>query len=122
MWGNHNMTQEKAAEKRTRRNIMMLDSVFALAQELMQDRHLGKNKFSQLLADLVLDAHKRQASGGDKSPEQYLTEIVDLLAQKRALEARLKEKIEGFKLERKGLTEALALCEEDLKKAKMTVL
>jgi hypothetical protein len=101
---------------------MMLDSVFALAQELMQDRHLGKNKFSQLLADLVLDAHKRQASGGDKSPEQYLTEIVDLLAQKRALEARLKEKIEGFKLERKGLTEALALCEEDLKKAKMTVL
>lgn len=97
---------------------MMLDSVYAIAQELVQDRHMGTNKFSQLLSDLVLDAQNRQASGGDKSPEQYLTEIVSLLAKNRALEAKIAEKMEGFKLERKGLTEALALCEEDLKKAR----
>jgi hypothetical protein len=105
--------------KRIRKNIMMLESVIAKAEELIVARNMGANKFSHLLADLVLDAHKRQASGGDKSPEQYLTEIVGLLADKRTLEATIKEKMERFKLERKGLTEALALCEEDLRKAKL---
>ena len=43
---------------------------------------------------------------------------MDLLAKVRALEAKFKEKDERFKLERKGFTEALALCEEDLKNSR----
>ena len=53
-----------------------------------------------------------------EATHQQQKAIVSLLAKNRALEAKIAEKMEGFKLERKGLTEALALCEEDLKKAR----
>jgi hypothetical protein len=112
------MPEDKASDQRIRKNIMMSARAVAIAKEMIQDRHLGQNKFSQFLTDLVLDAHKRQTSGGDKSLEQYLIQIVDLLEKNKALEARLKEKMEGFKLERKSLVEALHLCEEDLKQAR----
>jgi hypothetical protein len=97
---------------------MMLDSVHAIALDMAEARHMGTNKLSQLLSDLVLEEQKRQASGGSKSPEQYLIQIVDLLEKNRALEAKIEERAERFKLERKGFTEALALCEADLKQAR----
>ena len=112
------MSQSKVSAKRKRKNIMMPEAVIAIGEGMAKARYFGGNKFSQLLTDLVLEEEKRQASGGAKSQEQYLTQIVDLLEKNKALEAKLKEKTEGFKLERKGMTEALALCEEDLKKAK----
>ena len=111
------MTPEKPPKKTERVNVSLLESVQEIAAKVMQARLKGDN-FSELVRDLIIEEHKRQASGGSKSQEQCLTEIVDLLAKNRALEARLKEKIEGFKLERKGLTEALALCEADLKQAR----
>ena len=98
-------------------DISLLKSVIATGERLMAARHKGDN-FSGFLSDLVREEENRQASGGAKSQEQYLTQIVDLLEKNKALEARLKEKDERFKLERKGMTEALALCEEDLKKAR----
>jgi hypothetical protein len=97
---------------------MMLDSVHAIALDMAEARHMGTNKLSQLLSDLVLEEQKRQASGGDKSPQQYLTQIVDLLEKNKALEAKLKEKDDRLKRERRELGEALALCEADLKQAR----
>jgi hypothetical protein len=99
-----------------RKNISMRRSVIDAGDRLVVDTHKGS--FSQLLSDLVLDAQKRQTSGADKSPEQYLTQIVDLLEKNKALEAKYEERVERFKVERKGLTEALALCEADLKQAR----
>jgi predicted nucleic acid-binding Zn-ribbon protein len=79
---------------------------------------MHKSSFSQLLTDLIMEAQSRQVSGGNKGPEQYLIQIVDLLEKNKALEAKLKEKDERLKRERRELTEALALCEADLKKAR----
>jgi hypothetical protein len=42
-----------------------------------------------LLTDLVLDAQKRQASGEDKTREQNLKELLDLLAKVRTLESKV---------------------------------
>ena len=88
---------------------MMLDSVFEKAHELMRARHMGQNKFSQLLADLVLEASRCQTSGEDKSREQSLSELLELLAENRKLKALIKEKMDGFKLERKGLSRGAGL-------------
>jgi hypothetical protein len=110
------MKQVKAADPKIRKNIMMPASVIEMGKGLKRSLH--KSSFSQLLTDLVRDAHQREAQGGDKSPKQYLVQIVDLLEKNQALEATLKERMERFRLERKGATEALALCEEDLRKAR----
>lgn len=95
---------------------MLPGSVIEAGERLA--RALYDGNFSRMLADLVREASKQQASGEGKNPEQYLTEMVGLLAEKRALKAKLKEKEERFKLERKGLIEALALAEEELKRAR----
>jgi hypothetical protein len=105
-----------ARAKSGRKNISIPQSVREVGEELVVILHKGS--FSQLLTDLILDARKRHASGADRSPEQYLNEIVELLAKNRALEAKLKAKEEIFKRERKGLVGALALAEADLKEAR----
>jgi flagellar hook-basal body complex protein FliE len=93
------VTQDKQKDPKIRKNVSLRKSVIKIGEALVEPLH--KNSFSQLLEDLVRDADKRQTSGGEKSQEQYLTEIVDLLAKVRVLEAKLKEKDERFKLERK---------------------
>jgi hypothetical protein len=110
------MALEKSSDPKIRKNVSLRASVIKTGEALAGTLH--KNSFSQLLEDLVVDAQKRQASGGEKSLEQYLIQIVDLLEKNKALEAKIEERAERFKLERKGLQEALDLCEEDLKKAK----
>src|ERR1035441_7514747 len=110
------MTLEKSTDLRTRKNVSLLPSVIETGEALVNTLH--KSSFSQLLTDLILDAQKHQASGGEKSPEQYLIQIVDLLEKNKALEAKLKEKDERLKRERRELTEALVLCEADLKQAR----
>ena len=112
------MPENRDSDQRIRKNIMMPARAVAIAKEMIRDRHLGQNKFSQFLTDLVLDAHKRETSGGDKSLEQYLIQIVDLLEKNKALEAKLKEKTESFKIDRRTLQEALDLCEADLRQAR----
>jgi predicted nucleic acid-binding Zn-ribbon protein len=115
------MTLEKAPKQAERVNVSLTESVKEIAAKVMQARLKGDN-FSELVRDLILEEYKRQASGGTKTLEQYLTEIVDLLAKVRALEAKLKEKDDRLKRERRELTEALALCEADLKQARKTNL
>ena len=110
------MAKDKATDPLDRKNVSLRESVIAIGDGLVKS--MSKSSFSQLLSDLILDAHKRETSGGDKSPEQYLIQIVDLLEKNKALEAKLKEKTEWHKLDRKTLQEALRLCEEDLKKAR----
>jgi hypothetical protein len=83
------MAKDKSTDPLERKNISMRRSVIAAGEALVGS--MQQSSFSQLLTDLILDAQKRRATGGDKSPEQYLTEIVGLLAEKRALEAKIKE-------------------------------
>jgi hypothetical protein len=109
------MAREES-DLRTRKNVSLLPSVITTGEALVKALH--KSSFSQLLTDLIMEAHNRQASGGTKGPEQYLTQIVDLLEKNRALEAKLKEKMEEFKLDRTTLKEALRLAEADLKQAR----
>lgn len=61
--------------QRIRKNIMMLKSVIAKANELIAARNMGTNKFSQLLADLVQEAHRRQGSDEGKSTLMLLERI-----------------------------------------------
>ena len=75
----------------------MLDSVYAIARGLMRDRHMGGNKFSQLLTDLVLDAHKRQAAGEDKN-------LSELLSENR----KLKEGLSKWRGSYRGMTDMAA--------------
>ena len=110
------MPQDKQKDPKIRKNVSLRRSVIATGEALADIMYKGS--FSQLLEDLVRDADKRQTSGGDKSPEQYLIQIIDLLEKNKALESKLKEKTESFKLDRKTYQEALHLCEEDLKQAR----
>jgi hypothetical protein len=111
------MTIAKASDRVKRVNIVMLESVKEYAACVMRARLKGDN-FSELVRDLIVEEYKRMGSGGHKSQDQYMAEMVELLARNRALEATIKDKMERFKLERKGLSEALALCEADLKQAR----
>ena len=110
------MTQDKQKDPKTRKNVYLRESIITTGEELLGP--LRKNSFSHLLTDLIMEARDRHMAGGEKSQEQYLTQIVDLLEKNKAFEAKLKEKDERFKLERKGLVGALRLAEEDLKKAR----
>lgn len=83
------MTQERPANERKRRNIMMQESVYRIARGLMRDRHMGGNKFSQLLSDLVLDAHSRQSSGEQKARGQTEEELMAIKQSLANLEERL---------------------------------
>jgi hypothetical protein len=65
---------------------MMLKSVIAKANELIAARNMGNNKFSQLLADLVQEAHRRQGSDEGKSTLMLLERI-----------GRLEKEIEEWK-------------------------
>jgi hypothetical protein len=82
------MTQDKA-DPRIRKNIMIRRSAINIGLDLVRAMH--KHSFSQLLEDLVRDAQQHQASGEDKNREQYLAEIMELLAKNRALEAKVAE-------------------------------
>jgi polyhydroxyalkanoate synthesis regulator phasin len=91
------MTQPKSQDERARRNINMLEPVHEIAKGLIRARHMGRNKFSQLLTDLVLEAHRRQASGEDKN-------LSELLAENR----KLREKVQDYKGTQKVAVEMLA--------------
>jgi hypothetical protein len=82
------MKRDKTADPIERKNVSLRRSVIAIGENLAEVLH--KNSFSQLLSDLVLAANKRQALG-DKSAEQSLAEMVELLAENR----KLKEKIQS---------------------------
>jgi hypothetical protein len=81
------MKQRTFRDKRIRKNISILRSVLVKAKELTASRSMGTNKFSQLLADLVLDAHRRQGSDEGKA-------ILELLAKL----SKLEKEIEGLKI------------------------
>jgi hypothetical protein len=104
------MNRLKMLGERKRINISMAKAVREIANILMRGRP-GGGKFSGLLEALVLEEYDRQRYEVDKS-------IAALMQENLKLKAKIEEKVEGFKLERKGLQEALDLCEEDLKKAK----
>ena len=57
---------------------------------------MQKTTFSQMLADLILDAQERQTAGQPANPEKNLKELLELLAENRALKARIEE-LEGRK-------------------------
>jgi hypothetical protein len=61
---------------------------------------MQKTTFSQLLADLILDAQERQTAGQPANPEKNLKELLELLAENRALKATIKE-LGGDKVEAK---------------------
>jgi hypothetical protein len=69
------MTEPMPPDKRIRKNIMLLESVIAKAEELVIARNMGDYKFSQLLADLIQEEHRRRGSDEGKSIWELLTRI-----------------------------------------------
>jgi hypothetical protein len=78
------MTQERRPDERVRKNISLLQSVIDIGDGLVLTLH--KSSFSQLLTDLILEAHRRHTSRED-------TSLAELLEDNR----KLKAKIEGLK-------------------------
>jgi hypothetical protein len=104
------MNRLKMLGERKRINISMAKAVREIANILMRGRP-GGGKFSGLLEALVLEEYDRQRYEVDKS-------IAALMQENLKLKAKLKEKDERLKRERRELSEALALCEADLKQAR----
>jgi hypothetical protein len=97
----------KILGERKRYNIMMAKAVREIANIVMRGRPEG-GKFSRLLEALVLEEYDRQRYEENKSIAALMQENL-----------KLKEKIDSLKLVRKGLSGALDLAEEDLKKARL---
>ena len=83
------MTRYKATDPLVRKNISMRQSVITIGAGLVGT--MQKSTFSQLLADLILDAQERQAAGEVANPAKNLKELLELLAENRALKARIEE-------------------------------
>jgi hypothetical protein len=88
------MAKDKSTDPLVRKNISLRRSVITIGDGLVVAMH--KSSFSQLLAELVLDAHKRQSAGEAANPEKNLKEMLELLAENRALKTRIRE-LEGGK-------------------------
>ena len=83
------MTRYKATDPLVRKNISMRQSVITIGDSLVGT--MQKSTFSQLLADLILDAQDRQTAEEPANPGKNLKELLELLAENRALKARIEE-------------------------------
>ena len=83
------MAKDRTKDPIVRKNVSLRKSAIAIGEALTDTLH--KSSFSQLLTDLLQAAHDRQSTGGGKTREQCLVEIVELLAQNRALEAKVED-------------------------------
>src|ERR1035437_7289512 len=83
------------SDQRIRKNVSLLESVIAKAKELVGDRNLGQHKFSQLLSELILHAHRRRESDEGKTVLQLVAKIDRL---EKALEDGKASRQEGWAL------------------------
>ena len=115
------MTSSKPTKETERVNIVMPLPVQETAQKLMQARLKGDN-FSELLRDLIIEEYKRPETATKAELEWLNRAFREALAETIKLKEeilKLQAKIDSLKRDVRTTEEALALCEADLKQARV---